>query len=124
MPTRLLDGGIPVVEFDLLHEVSPYALFRRLKNAEDPPLLVDVRGTPTGFTLRDAIGLEAAWTPPEDRDVVLFDNDGGEAVALARRFHQEGHQRVRALFGGLELYGFALDPAVVGVETFLIQRSA
>jgi len=30
-----------------------------------------------------------------------------------------GCARVRALFGGLDLYRFALDPEIVGAETFL-----
>jgi hypothetical protein len=51
---------------------------------------------------------------------VLFDDDGNTAVALARELQAAGHARVRALFGGLELYAFALDPEVVGAETFLI----
>ena len=34
-----------------------------------------------------------------------------------------GYPRVKALFGGLELYEFSLDPEVVGQETYLL-RSA
>jgi hypothetical protein len=120
MPTRLLEGGVPVVEFDLLVEVSPYQLFRRLKESENPPLLVDVRTAPARATLRGAVALSPQWAPPENRDVVLFDDEGSTAVVLARQFQQAGHPRVRALFGGLDLYGFALDPQVVGVETFLV----
>ncbi len=30
-----------------------------------------------------------------------------------------GWSHVKALFGGLDLWEFALDPAVVGAETFL-----
>lgn len=120
MPTRLLEGGTPVVEFDPRSEVSPYALFRRLKDGP-APMLIDVRPLPAGTSLRDAEPLTADWTPPEDREVVLFDEDGAHAVPLARQLQAAGHERVRALFGGLELYEFALDPEVVGAETFLIR---
>ena len=120
MPTRLLDGGTPVVEFDPRCEVSPYALFRRLKDGP-PPALIDVRAHPQGTTLRGAEPLTAGWIPPADREVVLFDDDGARSVPLARELQAAGHERVRALFGGLELYEFALDPEVVGTETFLIR---
>ena len=33
--------------------------------------------------------------------------------------HGAGYERVKMLFGGLELYEFSLDPEVVGSETFL-----
>jgi len=52
--------------------------------------------------------------------VVLFDDDGTTAVQLAAELIEAGHPRVRALFGGLELYEFSLDPQVVGAETYLI----
>ena len=52
--------------------------------------------------------------------MVLFDDDGGTAVDLAARWVEAGHPRVRALFGGLELYEFSLDPQVVGTETYLV----
>ncbi|MEZ5331628.1 MAG: DUF1015 family protein [Thermoanaerobaculia bacterium] len=59
------------------------------------------------------------WEPPTDRDVVLFDAEGDAAVEIARRYQQRGHPRVKALFGGLDLWTFALDPEVVGEETYL-----
>ena len=37
----------------------------------------------------------------------------------ARRLQAQGYPRVKALFGGLELYEFSLDPEVVGSETYL-----
>jgi TfoX/Sxy family transcriptional regulator of competence genes len=50
---------------------------------------------------------------------VLFDEDGSVAAELAKALRERGAIRVRALFGGLELYAFALDPEVVGAETYL-----
>ena len=50
---------------------------------------------------------------------MLFDDDGSAAVAAAAAWIEEGHARVRALFGGLDLYEFSLDPQVVGAETYL-----
>ena len=119
MPTRFNDDDKPVVQFDPLAEVSPFALFRAL-NEGRTPLLYDVREKADGRSLAGAEPFPAeGWSPPEDRDVVLFDNEGTAAVEEARRLQAEGHSRVRALFGGLALYEFALDPDVVGEETFL-----
>ena len=120
MPTQRLPDGTPVVEFDPRIEISPFTLFRQL-SAHQEPLLVDVRPGSHRETLRGAELLSAeSWTPPADRDVVLFDDDGSLAVPRARALQASGHSRVRALFGGLELYAFALDPEVVGAETFLV----
>lgn len=122
MPTRYLDDETPVVQFDPLLEVSPFVLFRRLKEGE-APLLIDVRPEPGHLTLEGAIlypGPE--WSPPADRDVVLFDEDGSIAIEGARHMQSVGYPRVKALFGGLELYEFSLDPEVIGQETFLVRR--
>ncbi|HEV2846946.1 MAG TPA: hypothetical protein VG477_18970, partial [Thermoanaerobaculia bacterium] len=59
------------------------------------------------------------WSPPADEDVVLFADDGVIALDAARRMRAAGWPRVKALFGGLALYDFALDPEVVGEERFL-----
>jgi len=120
MPTQRLADGTPVVEFDPRVEISPFTLFRRLA-ANQAPLLIDAREGRAAQTLRGAQKLPAgSWAPPADRDVVLFDDDGSLAVPRARALQASGHSRVRALFGGLELYAFALDPEVVGAETFLV----
>ena len=58
--------------------------------------------------------------PPTDRPVVFFDDDGREAIAAVERFHDRGFTNVKALFGGLDLWKFSLDPEIVGEETFLI----
>jgi hypothetical protein len=126
MPTRYLDDATPVVQFDPQLEISPFALFRRLKDG-DPPLLLDVRPG----SLDRAVGrlsLQGAvpypgpeWSPPADRDVVLLDDDGATAVDGARHMQAAGWPRVKALFGGLELYEFSLDPDIVGEETFLLR---
>ncbi len=121
MPTHRLPDQTPVVEFDPRLEVSPFTLFRRLASGAEPPLLVDVRSATGERTLRGAEHMPTdPWTPPADRDTVLFDDDGSASVEIARRLQAAGHARVRALFGGLELYAFALDPEVVGTETFLL----
>ena len=124
MPTFHLPDDTPVVQFDPLLELSPFDLFRRLREGR-APRLVDVRPEDAPrLTLRGAErqpGL--GWTPPDDLETVLFDDDGTLAVAAARRLRDCGCERVRALFGGLELYEFALDPQVVGEETFLISSA-
>lgn len=122
MPTRYLeDGATPVVQFDPQLEVSPFAVFRRLR--EGPaPLLVDVRPEPGPLTLAGALPYPGPdWAPPADRDVVLFDDDGSIALEGARHMQAAGYPRVKALFGGLELWEFSLDPQVVGEETYLVR---
>lgn len=120
MPIYLRQDGKPVVELDPLLELTPFTLFRRL-HEERAPMLVDVRSTPTGKTLRGSIRLPAPlWEPSGDETVLLFDDDGTEAVDLARDLQSRGFENVRALFGGLQLYEFSLDPEVVGQETYLV----
>jgi hypothetical protein len=122
MPTRFLEDATPVVQFDPQVEVSPFTLFRRLREG-DAPLLVDVRPLPGRLSLAGAIPYSGPdWSPPNDRDVVLFDDDGCSAVDGARHMQAAGWPRVKALFGGLDLYEFSLDPQVVGEETYLVKR--
>jgi hypothetical protein len=121
MPTRYLDDETPVVQFDPQLEVSPFVLFRCLQE-DQPPVLIDVRPEPGPLTLRGAIPYPGPeWSPPADRDVVLFDDDGALAVEGARHMQAAGYPRVKALFGGLDLYEFSLDPDVVGQDTFLLR---
>jgi len=119
MPTRLVDGETPVVQFDPQLEVSPFAVFRLLREGR-PPLLIDVRPEPGPLRLRGAVPYPGPdWSPPADVDVVLVDDDGALAVDGARHMQAAGYPRVKALFGGLDLYEFSLDPEVVGEETYL-----
>ncbi len=106
--------------FDQRLELSPFALFRRLKEGGQP-LLVDVRPSLGRLSLVGAIpdpGPE--WSPPRDRDVMLIDEDGTLALKRAAGLQAAGWMNVRSLFGGLDLYEFALDPEVVGTERFLV----
>lgn len=120
MPLRFRSDDKPVVEFDPRLELSPFTLFRRL-NEGKPLTLVDVRSEPRGMTLQGARPLPSPhWVPPAGQDVLLFDDDGIEAVTAAQDLQARGHQAVRALFGGLQLYEFSLDPEVVGQQTFLV----
>lgn len=121
MPTRFLDDSTPVIQFDPQLEVSPFVLFRRMKEGQ-APVLIDVRTQPGALTLAGAIPYPGPdWAPPADQDVVLFDDDGSIAIDGARHMQAAGWPRVKALFGGLELYEFSLDPEVVGAETFLVR---
>ncbi len=119
-----MPGTPPVLRFDPRSEVSPFALFRALKEGR-PPRLVDVRPAPGRLSFAGAIpwpGPEGS--PPRGTDVVLFDDDGALALEIAHRLQATGNSNVRALFGGLELYEFSLDPAVVGEEVFLSSPSS
>lgn len=122
MPSYDDPKGRPVVEFRPELEVSPFAVFRALRDGKEV-LLVDARATAEDLTLAGAIAIEGpGWTPPEEAEkVVLFDDDGSEALPHVQRLIEAGHDNVRALFGGLELYEFALDPQVVGEETYLVR---
>jgi hypothetical protein len=122
--------GLPAVGFDPAVDVSPFALFQRLREGR-APILMDLRAEPGAVTLAGALPYPGPdWRPPADADVVLFDEDGGDAEggsgevsrarAAARRLQAAGFPRVRALYGGLALYDFALDPEVVGAERFLV----
>ncbi len=118
MPKLIREDDLPIIQFDAQTEVSPFLVFRRLKDGENLHL-VDVRDPKGSPTLRGSEAWSEDWLPPKDHDVLLFDDDGSRAVPLAQRFLAEGFFRVRALFGGLELWTFALDPKVVGEDTFL-----
>ncbi len=120
MPSYEDSAGRPVIEFRPELEVSPFAVFRALKDGQEV-LLVDARSQPGRLTLAGAILIRGeAWTPPDEAGkVVLFDDDGREALPHVQRLIEVGYDNVRALFGGLELYEFALDPQVVGEETYL-----
>ena len=100
-------------------EISPFALFRALKEGR-PLLLVDVRPEPGALTLTGSLPWPGPeWIPPADVEVVLFDDAGTTALETAQRY-----PGARALFGGLELYDFSLDPEVVGEERFLSSSSS
>ena len=120
MPMDMRPDGKPVVELDPLLELSPFTLFRRLREGR-APTLIDVRSSPRSRTLQGSIRLPSpSWEPGEEEAVLLFDDEGTEAVELARDLQSRGFETVRALFGGLQLYEFSLDPEVVGQETYLI----
>ena len=119
MPTYLRPDDKPVVQFDPRIEMSPFLLYRRLREAR-APRLVDVRARPSARTLRGAERVSGdGWRPESDEEILLFDEDGSEALGWVERLHAEGFERVKMLFGGLELYEFALSPDVVGDDTHL-----
>lgn len=113
--------------FEPALHVSPFRLFRRLREAREgavpAPRLLDLRRTvePGELWLDGARPFSELELHGETDDVVLVDQYGHGATELARRLQAEGHA-VRALYGGLTLYDFALDPAVVGEERFLTRR--
>ena len=123
MPISHLPDSTPVVQFDPGLEVSPFDLFRRLREGR-APRLADVRPHAGPTTLAGAEHRpDPAWEPEDEVEIVLFDDDGCLAVEVARRLQAAGHERVRALFGGLELWEFTLDPQVVGETTYLVPRA-
>jgi hypothetical protein len=109
------------IRFDPELDISPFALFRSFKEGR-PPVLIDVRPAPgrLGFARVPPRPEPAGDAPEEGEVVVLYDLDGTLAPGIARRFQAVGFPR---LFGGLELYDFSLDPAVVGDERFLKEPS-
>lgn len=111
-----------MVRFNSRLEISPFALFRRMTEGNAPHLF-DVRPVPGASSFAGAVRPSMGWSLPiaDDADVVLFDDHGPLAREAARWLRGEGNRRVRALFGGLALYDFALDPAVVGEERFLVR---
>ena len=112
-----------LADLDPRLEISPYTLFRLLKCGE-PLRLIDVRPPGGGDCERRTFAGAEAWGGPEGfpadgPPTVLFDDDGTRARGLARQLQARGAASVRALFGGLALYDFCLDPRVVGEERFL-----
>ena len=103
------------LDFDPAIDCDPYTLFRRLKEGRPPRLLVVAATEPI-------LTAAQAWSPdqslPTAREIVLVDQDGTTARPLALRLQQAGHHHIRALFGGIELYDYCLDPRVVGEERF------
>lgn len=116
------------IDLDLDPEIhlSPYTLYRWLSEGRRL-VSADVRPRPSGDAPpgRTLLGAESVpgpgWTPPAGLPVILFDDDGRTAAPLARRLRAAGHDQVHALFGGLELYDYALDPQVVGEYRFLVR---
>jgi rhodanese-related sulfurtransferase len=120
VPVPTLDE-LPEALLDPEVEISPFALFRRLREGERP-LLVDLRQHPGEVGLQGALPDPGpGWVPPAGRTTVLFDRDGSTAADRARRLRAAGYREVWALFGGIDLYALALDPEVVGEETFLVR---
>jgi len=112
--------GLPVVAFEPDAEISPFTLFKRLQKGHEI-LLVDVRADRGDRSLKGAVAWPGEdWEPPADREVVLYDEAGDKAVRIARAYQERGHAGVKALFGGLDLWSFALDPEIVGTETYLV----
>ena len=120
MPTKYDEDSAPIVQFDAKREISPFLVFRRLREGK-PVALVDVRNEPKGYTLEGSQLLSADFEPPKDYMTVMFDDDGTLAIDVADHFQDRGHMHVKALFGGLELWKFSLDPNVVGEHTYLIE---
>lgn len=127
MPTFRGEDDAPVVQFDPSLEISPFTLFRRLK-AGTAPRLVDVRSLAPrpSDSERSLAGAERPededWAPSSKaEEVVLLDDHGNAAAQRARRLQEQGYSGVKALFGGLDLYEFSLDPEIVGSETFLLK---
>lgn len=119
MPTHFRDDKTPIVQFDPRVEVSPFLLFKRLKE-DRAPRLIDVRPERKLRTLRGAETFEGeGWKPEDGEEIILFDEDGTIALPLVLHFHRAGFERVKMLFGGLDLYEFSLSPEVVGSDTFL-----
>ena len=124
MPTYFNDDQIPTVQFNQQLEISPFKLFRDMRDGK-APLIIDVR---TGDSAKTIRGAEAEppenWEPPVDREVVLIDDDGSQAIPKVEKLHERGFGRVKALFGGIDLYEFSLDPKVVGEDTYLVRAPA
>lgn len=123
MPTYKRDDGKPIVQFDANLELSPFSLLRRLQS-QRPTLLVDGRKSPTNRrTLAGALPYPgAAWRPDDEQQaVVIFDDNGTEALSMVQGLRKLGYAQVRLLFGGLDLYEFSLDPEITGTETFLLR---
>lgn len=109
-----------VEPFDPEIHVSPHALFRRLHDAAEgmkiAPRLLDLRPPGAAVRFRETVGFSERAS-----GTILVDDDGLEATRRARELRKEGREKIYALYGGMELYDYALDPLVVGTERFLVE---
>lgn len=115
---------LPDVAFEPERHVSPYELFRLLREGRPPRLWALPDTGPV--TLEGALPYPAAGPEAPDlapgEHAVLVDRDGKAALAEIRRLHATHPDlvgRVLALYGGLALYDFCLDPRVVGDHRYL-----
>ncbi|MEM7052081.1 MAG: rhodanese-like domain-containing protein [Acidobacteriota bacterium] len=125
-------GGLEVPAFDPDLHRAPTEVFRRFAAGAPPRVieLVSRTGEPAGTTLVSAQPVsteelaagDAPLIPWQSDELLLIDESGEDAEAWARRLRARGFQQVYALYGGLGLYRFALDPAVVGEERYLRPR--
>lgn len=111
----------PVIVFDQSLHISPFELYRALREGRSPAL-IDVRPQPGLLTFEGALTLRDATGIPWTTALVLFDDDGSLADREVEGLRNAGHPRCRALYGGLALYELAMVPDVVGPESFLIRR--
>lgn len=119
MPTSFDAADVPTVQFDPQLEISPFKLFRDLRDGK-APIIMDVRSGSPAKTIRGAQPSPPGdWEPEPNQVVVLIDDDGSIAVPKAQEFQTRGFARVKALFGGLDLYEFSLDPQILGEDTYL-----
>lgn len=112
------------MDFDPRSHLSPYRLFRWLREGRSLTLL-DLRPPPVPLTLAGARpfghlqDLLADGLVEGDGLLVLFDDDGTSAAAALEELPMQLRSGARILFGGLELYDYCLDPQVVGDERYL-----
>jgi hypothetical protein len=113
------DDLAPGIDFDPRRHLSPYRLFRWLRERR-PLTLLDLRPPPVSITLA---GARPFGNPQDlsaaDNPIVLFDLDGASAAEALEGLPAELRSTARILFGGIELYEYCLDPQVVGEERFL-----
>ncbi|MDY7093861.1 MAG: hypothetical protein SX243_12890 [Acidobacteriota bacterium] len=123
-PEPRADDPAPGIEFDPRRHLSPYRLFRWFREGR-PLTLLDLRPAPVTLTFagaqpyRGPQDLPAIGLATGGPAIVLFDHDGARAAAALEELPAELRPTARMLFGGIELYEYCLDPAVVGGERYL-----
>jgi rhodanese-related sulfurtransferase len=104
----------------LLEEVDPLALAAAM-DADDPPLLVDVRTDaersvaaiePSLHVGLDRFVERASTEIPKRRDVVVYCHVGARSAQAAIWLVANGWQRVRSLAGGIDAWSEQVDPGV------------
>jgi rhodanese-related sulfurtransferase len=104
----------------LLEEVDPLALVAAM-DADDPPLLVDVRTDaersvaaiePSLHIGLDRFVERASSEIPKQRDVVVYCHVGARSAQAAIWLTVNGWQRVRSLAGGIDAWSEQVDPGV------------
>jgi rhodanese-related sulfurtransferase len=104
----------------MFQELDPAAVARRLKEAPESLVLLDVRELfERGFAaIEPSLHIPMNEVPsrlqeiPKDREVVVYCHTGSRSMMVASFLHGEGFPSVANLSGGIDAWSVEVDPKV------------